>query len=395
MQEKFPSETHIPSVHPENILVLQMIPGVGIRKMMDLIRQAPFLLGEPLDKNFWLYVQKRLHGTIAKTDQMSFHARALSIISRADKGEFKMIHYFQSIYSPLLKNIYDPPLLLFCKGNDDYLGLDSIAMVGARQATDYGVAVAAEFAARLAESGLVIIGGMAKGIDSAAHVGALKSKGKTVAVLGSGIDVVYPKEARHLYKRLCEEGCVVSEFLPGIRPNPQNFPVRNRIISGLSLGTVIVEATQRSGSLITARLAIEQNRELFAVPGPVHSPFSVGTNYLIKQGAKLVQIWQDVIEELPSYVQKNLTWRPCMTIEDTQTSRPLNEQNKKLCLTKGEERIYKLLFFERKSHMDALIEQTKLKVGELGCILLNLQMKGLIVELPGQYYLKNVSIDVK
>jgi len=306
-----------------------------------------------------------------------------------------MIHYFQSIYSHLLKNIYDPPLLLFCKGNDDYLGLDSIAMVGARQATDYGVAVAAEFAARLAESGLVIIGGMAKGIDSAAHVGALKSKGKTVAVLGSGIDVVYPKEARHLYKRLCEEGCVVSEFLPGIRPNPQNFPVRNRIISGLSLGTVIVEATQRSGSLITARLAIEQNRELFAVPGPVHSPFSVGTNYLIKQGAKLVQIWQDVIEELPSYVQKNLTWRPCMTIEDTQTSRPLNEQNKKLCLTKGEERIYKLLFFERKSHMDALIEQTKLKVGELGCILLNLQMKGLIVELPGQYYLKNVSIDVK
>ncbi len=378
------------AVKRENLLLLHQLPGVGNRKLMELVDRAPFLLAEPIDRNFWMYVEKMVRRVPPKSERGGLRRRIQRVIDRIERGEFRMLHRLSSGYPERLKHIYDPPLVLFVRGNEALLAADSLAVVGARNATDYGVAVARELAGRLATAGLVVVAGLARGIDSAAHVGTLKVGGQTLAVLGSGVDMPYPREARPLYRQLSEEGCVVSEFFPGTRPAPQNFPVRNRIISGLCLGVLIVEATQRSGSLITARLALEQGRELFAVPGPVHSPLSVGPNYLIKQGAKLVQVWQDVIEELPPHVQEKLSWDPCLTVEDTLESRPLADRPAaKERLTSGEEKVYNLISFDRKVHIDELLQRSGLTVGRLGRVLLNLQFKRLIHEVPGQYYLKD------
>jgi len=273
------------------------------------------------------------------------------------------------------------------RGDPTLLSGDCLAVVGARHASDYGVAVAQEFACRLANAGLVIVSGLALGIDSAAHLGALQAAGGTVAVLGCGIDIVYPKQSAALHRRILERGCLVSEFSPGLYPSPQNFPIRNRIISGLALGTLIVEATQRSGSLITARLALEHGRELFAVPGPVHSPLSVGPNYLIKQGAKLVQLWPDVLDELPRPVRERL--RPAAG-DPAAAERPLGGGAENLRLTNDEEAVYKHVLFDRKVHLDDLLHRTGLSMGKLGAALLQLQFNNLIQELPGQYYLRSV-----
>lgn len=379
-----------PALDLGNLLLLHALPNVGKRRLFELAQRAPFLLAEPVGRDFWLFVEKELHGAVPRAEQHAAAASAGKVLERLARDEFRLVHWFDDGYPPLLRQIYDPPLLLFCRGDAALLHGDCLAVVGARNATDYGVTVAREFAARLAEAGLVVVSGMAKGIDSAAHLGALKAGGKTLAVLGAGVDVIYPREAGFLYRRLCAEGCVASEFLPGVWPAPQNFPIRNRIISGLGWGTVIVEATPRSGSLITARLALEHNRELFAVPGPVHSPLSVGPNYLIKQGAKLVQLWQDVAEELPAEVRARLRLQPeAVPAEPAVDGRfaagAANEH-----LTNEEDVVYKCLFFDRKVHLDTLLAQTGLTVGRLGAVLLRLQFSGLAQELPGQYFLKNV-----
>lgn len=388
MDETHPARP--PEVCLENLLTLQLLPAVGPRKILELLDRAPFLLGGPMDNNFWLYLGKNLKIPLAAAERPRLIRRVRDVLDRAGTGEYTLITLFQPEYPPLLKQIYDPPLALFLKGRAELLRADCLAVVGARRATDYGVAVAQEFSARLAAAGLVIVSGLAMGIDASAHVGALKGHGHTVAVLGSGIDIAYPRQAESLYRRLCGEGCVVSEFFPGTWPAPQNFPIRNRIISGLCWGTLIVEATDRSGSLITARLALEHGRELFAIPGPVHSPFSVGPNYLIKQGAKLAQLWQDVVEDLPAPVRERLTWHTCASVEEIRAGRPLGSENEKVCLTKPGEGVYKLLFFDQKVQLDTLLEQTGLSIGKLSSILLDLQFQGLIQEMPGQYYLKSV-----
>ncbi len=383
-----PDPTHAaPAVEPRYLLLLHALPGAGPRKLMELVLRAPFLLAEPVDKNFWLFVQRESGLAVSRAEQRALERRAGGILDRAARGEFAILHWFDPGYPELLRHIYDPPLVLFLRGDPALLGGDCLAVVGARRASDYGVAVAQEFASRLAAAGLVIVSGLALGIDSSAHVGALKAAGGTVAVLGCGIDIVYPKQSAALPRRILERGCLVSEFPPGLYPSPQNFPIRNRIISGLALGTLIVEATQRSGSLITARLALEHGRELFAVPGPVHSPLSVGPNYLIKQGAKLVQIWPDVIDELPRPVQERL--RPAAG-DPAAAERPLGGGAENLRLTNDEEAVYKHVLFDRKVHLDDLLYRTGLSMGKLGAALLQLQFNNLIQELPGQYYLRNV-----
>jgi DNA processing protein len=390
MEQPDPAGRDQPEANMLNLIVLQAVPGLGQRKLLELLQQAPFLLSEPVDRNFWLYIGKVLRKPVTAHETAVCQTLARQILHRIEAGEFSLIHLFQPEYPDLLRQIYDPPLALFVKGQAGLLHKPCLAVVGARQATDYGVAIAENLAARLSETGLVIVAGMARGIDSAAHVGSLKAGGGTVAVLGCGVDVAYPSQARRLYRRLCEEGCVVSEFLPGSRPNPQNFPLRNRVISGLSVGTVIVEASQQSGSLITARLTLEQNRELFAVPGPVHSPYSVGTNYLIKQGAKLVQVWQDVLEDLPLHVQENLQWSPAPDEPGTNRAAPFGPAKPTVRLSEEEEKVYEQLFYERKVHIECLLEKTGFGFGQLGRVVLALLTRGLIVELPGQYYLKNV-----
>ncbi len=232
-----------------------------------------------------------------------YRAMSEEIIDWARREKCRLLVRGGSGYPAILNEIYDPPLILYCRGQVEVLELPGLAIVGTRRPTFYGLQMAQGLAFDLGKRDLVIVSGLARGVDAAAHRGCLEAKGRTVAVLGCGIDVVYPREHRQLTQMIAESGALLSEFPPGTSPAPQNFPVRNRIISGMSLGTVIVEASEYSGSLITARLAMEQNREVFAVPGNLTSPQSFGPNYLIKQGAKLVQIWRDIVEELPADVR--------------------------------------------------------------------------------------------
>lgn len=223
------------------------------------------------------------------------------------KKQIQMITYKDQRYPYLLKHIYDPPLVLFAKGNLALLKKDAVAMVGCRMCSTYGKRIAFQIAGDLAQQGYVIVSGMAKGIDGYAHQGALAQKGETIAVLGSGVDVIYPKQNENLYDRiLAQKGLILSEYVPGVMPIAKHFPARNRIISGLAKGVVVVEAKARSGSLITVDFALEQGKEVFAIPGNLNNPNAAGTNRLIQQGAKLVIDVDDIREELDLFFEKPL-----------------------------------------------------------------------------------------
>lgn len=210
----------------------------------------------------------------------------------------KVINIMDSLYPQALKEIYDPPITLYAKGNLSILGEKSIAIVGCRDATRYGLNMAQKLSYDLAKNNIVIVSGLARGIDNMAHYGALKADGKTIAVLGCGVDICYPRENVETYKQILEKGLVLSEYIVGTPPEAGNFPARNRIVSGLSNGVLIVEAKEKSGSLITGDFALEQGRELYVVPGNINSSQSGGTNSLIKQGAKVVTKAEDVLEDM-------------------------------------------------------------------------------------------------
>lgn len=284
-------------------------------------------------------------------------------------------------YPALLEEIYNPPLVLYARGRLEVLQMHCIAIVGTRKPTLYGLQMAQGLASDLGSRGIGITSGLARGIDAAAHRGALEGKGFTIAVLGCGIDIVYPREHRQLTNRIVENGLILSEFPPGTSPSPQNFPVRNRIISGLALGTVIVEASEYSGSLITARLAMEQNREVFAVPGNLTSPQSFGPNYLIKQGAKLVQSWRDVVEELPAEIRHE------MLLKEDLSPSPKSESDPGL-LSDDENRLLGLLKTDAALQFDNLLRLSNLTVSSLSNLLLSLEMNGRIRQLPGNLYVK-------
>jgi DNA processing protein len=234
-------------------------------------------------------------------------------------------------------------------------------------------------ASDLGGRGICIVSGLARGIDAAAHRGCLDGNGTTIAVLGCGIDVVYPREHRQLTRRVLEKGLLLTEFTPGTSPSPQNFPVRNRIISGLALGTLIVEASEYSGSLITARLAMEQNREVFALPGNLTSPQSFGPNFLIKQGAKLVQSWRDVVEEMPADLRREI-----LIHED---ARP--QRRSELDLLSGEEQgVLDLLKTDEATQFDKVFCSSGLGIPQLSSLLLDLETRGWIRQLPGNLYVR-------
>jgi len=279
-------------------------------------------------------------------------------------------------YPALLLQIPDPPPFLYLQGRLEAKA-KAIALVGSRMATNYGLSVARRLGAELAGCGLTVVSGMARGIDTAAHKGALQGGGRTVAVLGSGLDRIYPTQNHGLAREITQDGAVISEFPMLTEPEPYNFPVRNRVISGMSFGTVIVEATKRSGSLITARLAAEQNREVFAVPGSVQSFKSMGTHNLIKQGAKLVENVQDIIEEIAGAVFLNSVQTECR-------SQPAKEP---IELTPAENTVYRSLD-PYPVHIDELGRKTAIAPGKLSGILLALELKGIVEQLPGKLFAK-------
>jgi DNA processing protein len=277
-------------------------------------------------------------------------------------------------YPSLLAEIHDPPPFLYYQGCPSEQDRRVIALVGSRNGSPYGIKATERLAYSLAQQGLTIASGLARGIDTAAHEGALLAKGRTVAVLGSGLDLIYPPENRKLAERITANGMICSEFPPGTLPERQNFPVRNRIISGMSLGVVIVEAGLRSGSLITARLALEQGREVFAVPGSIESFKSSGTHRLIKQGAKLVEQVQDILEEIPGASSH----RPTVPIEKD-VSKPWPP------FTPEQEGIWKALA-GGPVQVDPLARQTGLGMGILLSELLEMEIKGWVRQLPGKFF---------
>ena len=292
-------------------------------------------------------------------------------LDRAFKKGYKIITLADNAYPPLLLEIPDPPPILYVCGNLK-TSLLNIAIVGSRNATKYGLTITRHLGADLATLGITVVSGMALGIDTAAHYGALAGHGNTIAVLGSGLDRIYPASNKSLFYKIAEQGAVISEFPLDTEPESHNFPQRNRIISGICQGTVIVEATKRSGSLITARMAAEQNRDVFAVPGSVHSFKSTGTHTLIKQGAKLVENAQDIVEEF------DLVLTPPPAPENTGAKTPME-------LTPDESRVLKLLG-PYPTHIDNLVRKLSIAPGSLSSILLHLELKGLIQQSPGNLF---------
>ncbi len=275
-------------------------------------------------------------------------------------------------YPPLLLQTADPPLLLYVMGRVDALSQRSLAVVGSRNATAQGADTAHAFAAALAGEGLAVVSGLAQGIDAAAHEGALAAGGTTVAVVGTGLDRVYPARHRDLAQRIAEQGALVSEFAPGMPPLPENFPQRNRIIAGLSLGTLVVEAALQSGSLITARLAVEAGREVFAIPGSIHAPQSRGCHALLRQGAKLVETAQDILEELRGGPPAQAS----LALDGTDAA-----DADPLLAAMGSGPVT----------MDALLARTGLPTSMLLARLLELELDGRVARLPGGMYQQRFS----
>src|SRR6202049_3321646 len=288
-------------------LALALTPGLGptkARRVIDFFGSVQALFRASL-------TELEAAGLRAVSAQALGTGRSMEVaqdeLAKAAAADARIIALDDPAYPEQLKQIYDPPLILYVRGSDAAISQPGIALVGTRHPTPYGMGMAERLACDLATRGLVIFSGMARGVDAFGHKGALKAKGKTVAVFGTGVDVIYPRENKKIAEAIVESGgALISEFPMGAFPAPQNFPIRNRIISGLSLGVLVVEAGEYSGTRITARCALEQSRELFAVPGNVTSRNSWGPNTLIKQGAKLSATWEDVWEELPTQMRKEL-----------------------------------------------------------------------------------------
>jgi DNA processing protein len=294
----------------------------------------------------------------------------------------RVITYADSEYPENLRQIDDSPILLYAKGNIIKEDKYAVAIVGSRDMSEYGKRVTSVIASELALCGLTIVSGMARGIDTVAHIEALKAGGRSIAVLGCGIDSPYPPENIKLFNSLSENGCVISEFPFGTPPNRENFPKRNRLISGLSFGVVVAEAAKNSGSLITANCALDQGREVFAVPGNITSRHSEGTNSLIKKGAKLIQNANDILEELSPQLKSFIHF-------SKNTDKDIFSKNHgKLEITDEEKAICYVLGSEPK-HIDLIIRETKMPSARLLGLLLDLEIKGVVKQSGGQKFYLN------
>ena len=363
-------------------LALALTPGLGARTAGKLLRE----FGSPdeiFNASLTTLEGHRLPAAVAQ----ALHSRqplseAAKELAKVQAAGCRLLTWDEPEYPARLREIYDPPPLLYVRGNIELLNRHIISIVGARRPTPYGNQMAERLSRDLASRGLVIASGLARGIDANAHRGALSAaNGATIGVLGCGIDVVYPKENKKIFQEIEQRGAIISEFAMGTFPAPQNFPIRNRIIAGMALGVVVVEGAEYSGSLITARLAMEFGREVFGVPGNATQPSSFGPNQLIKQGAKLVTSWEDVVEELPTPVRAEL-----MPVEEA-------SQQERTSLVEGalapnERPLYGLLSVDEARHVDDLVENSGLSSSEVLAALFDLELKGVIRQLPGKQFLK-------
>lgn len=363
-------------------VALALTPGLGARMAGKLLRE----FGSPaaiFDASLTSLETQRLPAAVAQAlhskQPLSDAARELASVQASG---CRLLTWDEPHYPARLREIYDPPPLLYVLGNPELLSRHIVGVVGARRPTPYGNQMAERLGRDLAQRGLAVASGLARGIDASAHKGALSvANGLTIGVLGCGIDVIYPKENKKIFAEIQERGVIVSEFPMGTFPAPQNFPIRNRMIAGMSLGVVVVEGAQYSGSLITARLAMEFGREVFAVPGNVTQPMSFGPNLLIKQGAKLVVGWEDVVEELPTPVRADL-----LPVEQKS-----QEERTELITSEfsaSERILYGLLGTDEARAIDDLVELSGLSSSDVLATLFDLEMKGVVRQLPGKQFLK-------
>ncbi len=348
-------------------LSIAAVPGIGESRLLALLKryQSPSLVLEATPED--LQAVAGLDGKTAASLRSSVRRK----VGRAQLGTLRSIGadlliYGTEGYPEPLYHIYNPPPILFVLGSWTAEDARALAMVGSRRATSYGRRVARALGRDLALRGFTVISGMARGIDSEGHRGALETGGRTVAVLGSGLDVPYPPENKGLMGQIASCGAVITEFPPGTEPLAGNFPQRNRLISGLAHGVIVVEATERSGAMITAAYALDQGRDVFSVPGNIENRTSTGTNLLIKRGAKLVQSVDDILEELPPAI--------------AQGSRSLPPS-----LTKPEEEVWEALA-EEPLHIDALARGLGVETPRLLATLLGMELRGLIRQQPGKIF---------
>ena len=396
-----------------SLIHLNMIQGVGLKTVQFL-------------RGVFGSAESALQATpdeLGKIDQLSPAMRDLlsrKPIQYPIERELELIHeygcqvmtLYDAAYPQCLKAIDTPPLVLYITGKltpEDSL---SISIVGSRDAKDYGRKVSYQLSYQLAQHGLTVVSGLAKGIDTSAHRGALEAGGRTIAVMGSGLSFIYPAANSDLAEKITESGALISEFPMDVKPKPRNFPRRNRIISGLTLGTVVVEASNRSGALITARLAGEQGREVFAVPGEIFSELSTGTHQLINNGAKLINTVDDLLNELPPYAlnrtQSDVPTSPIPSVETESSQAPPIERSdpKPLAtqpssevqqpiqsvpppgLTPDERTIFDAIEVPS-SHIDTIVRTTQLPISQVSSTLLMLELKGIIQQLPGKQFTKS------
>jgi DNA processing protein len=358
-------------------LALSLTPGVGSTLMRRLLNQfkSPEAVFHASMKELL-----RIEGLGEKVAQGIRRGPLEKIVEKElrllKETGGRVITLMDEEYPKRLKDIYDPPALLYIRGELRIEDEFAIAIVGSRKTTPYGRWFTEKVSNELARHGVTIVSGMARGIDSLAHMGAVSGGGRTIAVLGCGVDVIYPSENRNLFAKIIDHGAVLSEFPMGSPPEGGHFPRRNRIISGLSLGVVVVQANEKSGSLITAGYALEQGREVFAVPGNVGTESSRGVHRLIKEGAKLVESSEDILEEILPQWKREREIAPEVEIPGPKLT--------------GEETVLYELLGETPWHIDAIIRESRLDPGKVSSLLLNLELKGLVSQWPGKCFSKKM-----
>lgn len=373
------------------LLALAMTPGIGPVRFHELLKkyhspEAVFRAARNQQAAFSRLPEK----TVQALTRFDWDHKVYDEMERVRKRGLKLMHYGSPSYPGLLEEIYDPPPVLWIAG--DLLPEDAvkIALVGSRRASDYGLKTAERIAGELAALGAAVVSGVALGIDAAAHNGAIRTGGRTYGVLGCGLDVIYPHGNRDLFFKIPQTGALVSEFPLGTKPRAGHFPRRNRIISGLCQAVVVVEASEKSGAAITAKFALEQNREVFAVPGPAGSESSRGSNALLKQGARLVESGEDIIEELKPQLHG---WKP-----DNRYSNDLTSKAKFSSApdcgelppdaSEEEKKVWDLLNNDV-LHIDVMGRALGAQPNHLAALLLEMELKGLIVQMPGMIYKRN------
>jgi DNA processing protein len=373
--------------HQSYWLGLSLTPGLGPTRGRKLVQH----FGSPDEIFHASLTELEAAGLLAVSAQSIATGASLTKaeeeIGKANAAGARIVTPADPEFPTRLLEIYDPPMCLYVRGDASILAKPGIAVVGTRHPTPYGLGMSERLSCDLSAHGLIIISGLARGVDTAAHRGTVNAKGKTIAVFGTGVDVMYPRENGKLAEQILScGGALISEFPIGSFAAPQNFPIRNRIISGLSVGVLVLEAGEYSGTRITARCALEQSREVYAVPGNVTNKLSWGPNTLIKQGAKLVATWEDVWEELPSEIRLQL-----------EADRPLESVKPETAslfdgaaLSPHEKKIYGLLTADEMIHIDELVERLNdsMSSSEMFAALFELELSSKIRQLPGKNYVR-------